>query len=291
MPTSIVCRNVDTNKNHGVITTAHLIYKDKIERLRRRLGWPLDAVRNTTSIRKCFIHLILSGWVLASFAAAGGCVLLSIPEQCQQCGGVHLKWLSGLYESNKWKLWLGVTHNAVVQYYNTWFWYRIIPDNQQVERNLTLCVSCMFCICARRLAPLLIFIFVGCFCAVSKRGAPFIDCPLFKSIQKNLLCWDDRTSLRHKHSHTAANETLVHSLPCNRTETGIRSGHNRKCSIDYMKRTDSLVQMLLYEEVKAFIPQGVCWSFAVMLSSWMNGPVCLLDSQEKEKENLCSISK
>lgn len=128
MPTSIVCRNVDTNKNHGVITTAHLIYKDKIERLRRRLGWPLDAVRNTTSIRKCFIHLILSGWVLASFAAAGGCVLLSIPEQCQQCGGVHLKWLSGLYESNKWKLWLGVTHNAVVQYYNTWFWYRIIPD-------------------------------------------------------------------------------------------------------------------------------------------------------------------
>lgn len=74
--------------------------------------------------------------------------------------------------------------------------------------------------------------------------------------KKIQLCWDEGTPLIHKHSRTAANETLVDSLPCRRTEAGVRSGHNRKRSRDYMKgRTDSQLRMNL-EEVKVFIPGG-----------------------------------
>lgn len=38
------------------------------------------------------------------------------------------------------------------------------------------------------------------------------------------------------------------------TETGVRSGHNRKCSTDYIKRTDSLLRMNFGREVEAFTP-------------------------------------
>lgn len=138
---------------------------------------------------------------------------------------------------------------------------------------MNLSVSCMFCIYARRLAALLLInIFLLAVFAQYLREEHLsqgVHCST--ASKKNVLCWDDRTPLRHEHSHTAANETLVYPLPCNRTETGIRSGHNRKCSIDYMKRTDSLVQMLLCEEVKAVIPQGglvVFCSKALIMNEW-----------------------
>lgn len=78
-----------------------------------------------------------------------------------------------------------------------------------------------------------------------------------RAIKKTQNCFAGMSELpRRIRSHTAANETLVDSLACKRTETGIRSGHNRKCSRDYMKRTDSLLPMLFCEEAKAFIPLG-----------------------------------
>lgn len=82
------------------------------------------------------------------------------------------------------------------------------------------------------------------------RKASFRGFALFKMTKKKKS--PERVSLIHKRSHTAANETQVDSLPCKRTEAGVRSGHNRKHCRDYMKGTDSRLRMNLCEEVKGW---------------------------------------
>lgn len=59
----------------------------------------------------------------------------------------------------------------------------------------------------------------------------------------------------HKCSHVGGNaHTHMDSVPHGGTETGVRSGHNRKCSTDYIKRIDSLLRMNFGREVEAFTP-------------------------------------
>lgn len=137
---------------------------------------------------------------------------------------------------------------------------------------------------------------IWCWLQVYIRKESFRVCVLFKRTNGNekkvQLCWDERTLLIHKHSHTAANETLVDSLPCKRTEAGVRSGHNRKRSRDYMKGgTDSLLRMNL-EEVKVFIPGGDLGGLCSKALFMTEVKVPLWETGKRyEKQCLCRISE
>lgn len=254
--------------------------------------WSEDAISNSASMRICFLLLIPSGWFLAGFAfalrvsprwckhrsvaAAGSsgsaapcgkeCQYLtglerlrSIPQQCQEYGGGTRTEENRIPDVVEWAV--GGLHQKL--------WRETVQWNVKKKKKVSILKK-------------VYLVSAGIYQKSIFQRVCIVSEGWWKRKKKFQLCWDERTPLIHKHSRTAANETLVDSLPCRRTEAGVRSGHNRKRSRDYMKgRTDSQLRMNL-EEVKVFIPGGgigggACC--AVKPSSWLK----LKSLSEEEK--------